>query len=275
MPSAGELLRRERLKRNRSLSDIASETCICSRYLVAIEEDNPKVLPGDFFHRSFIRQYASVLGLEEKEIRQILVAVGPVEDIDLYPTFSIPQEIAKVEQASKPLAHISTRVSAILLFVVLVGCSGLYAVWNRAQEAADPDLHAAVAAVASSTQSAPAPAPQSRPAGQGIPSDSNGNLPAQTAEPQKTGQMDVNLAATEKTWVSLSSKGKTVYSGVLDPSESKRFAIPEQARLLTGNAAALDVHVNGRAIGPIGLRGQVRVVLLSQNNFQILSPPKM
>jgi cytoskeleton protein RodZ len=272
MPSAGELLRRERLTRNRSISDIARETCICSRYLHAIEEDNPKVLPGDFFHRSFIRQYARVLGMEESQIREILDSVDPPAEIDLAPTFSIPQQIADVEQSCKPLAHISTRVAAMLLVVVLAGCSGLYALWNRAQEAADPAMQVAptvtaAPAAASPTQAEPVATPKR--------TEVQPTHPEPDPTQGDSAQMDVNLAATEKTWVSLSSDGRTVYRGMLDPSESKHFAITEHARLLTGNAAALHLHVNGRALGPLGSRGQVRVVLLSQNNFQVLSPRKV
>jgi hypothetical protein len=247
MPSAGELIRCERLKRDRSLSEIASETCISKRYLEAIENDDPGILPGDFFHRSFIRQYARVLGLAETDIRQIVDSLGPPPDIDPLATFNIPQQIAAVEQASRPLAHISTRVCALLFLLVLVGCSGLSAWWNQAQEAADPAMHVAEIVPVAAT----------------------------TTRLIDAAQLDVSLAAREKTWVSLSSDGKTVYSGFLDPSEPKRFAIAQQARLLTANAAGLDLSINGRAVGPLGPRGQARVVLLTQENFQILSPRKM
>src|SRR5687768_13627325 len=108
MPSAGEILRYEREKRSRTLSDIASETCISTRYLQAIEADDTKILPGDFFHRSFIRQYADCLKLDPGTTKRILDAVGPAPDIDPIPVFSIPQQIAAVEQQSRPLAHIPT-----------------------------------------------------------------------------------------------------------------------------------------------------------------------
>src|SRR6476620_11039943 len=137
MPSAGELIRIERVKRNRVLSEIATETCICTRYLEAIEADNPKILPGHFFHRSFIRQYAAALGLEESLTQRILDAVEPVPEIDPVPALSLPLQIAHVEMQQKPLARIPTRVAAALLVVVLAGCSGLYALWHRAEEKAD------------------------------------------------------------------------------------------------------------------------------------------
>ena len=243
MPSAGELLRYEREKRNRTLCEIASETCISSRYLKAIEADDPKVLPGDFFHRSFIRQYADCLKLDCATTKAILDAVEPAPEIDLLPAFSIPQQIAEAEQQSKPLAHVPTRVAATLLFVVLAGCSGLSALWNRAQEAADPALQVVQAATDAPTADA--------------------------------GKIAVALAATEKTWVSVSSEGKTVYAGMLDAAQTKNFALAQSAKVLTRNAAAVDVRMNGRSLGPLGPRGEMRIVLFSQDRIEIVSPRKM
>lgn len=278
MPSAGELIRIERVKRNRVLSEIATETCICTRYLEAIEADNPKILPGHFFHRSFIRQYAAALGLEESLTQRILDAVEPVPEIDPVPALSLPLQIAHVEMQQKPLARIPTRVAAALLVVVLAGCSGLYALWHRAEEKAD--LMQVAQAASSDTPDVTTP---SVPA---IVAPATGNAAAQTtggapqnprtaAAESDPGKISVDLSATEKTWVSISSAGHMIFSGVLDPSQTKNFALAESARLLTGNAAGLDVRMNGRPLGPLGSRGQVRVVLFSQDNYQILSPHKM
>jgi len=262
MPSAGELIRSERVKRNRNLSEIAAETRISRRYLEAIESDNPKLLPGNFYHRSFLRQYAAALGLEEALTKQILDAVEPVPEVDPVPALSLPLQIAHVEMQRKPLARIPTRVAATLLVLVLAGCSGLYAIWHRAEERADLMEMAQPASPEPTSAMPPAP-----PAGQTAPAE---------ADPEPTAsRLSVDLAATEKTWVSLSSAGRMVFSGVLDPSQTKNFALGESARLLTRNAAGLDVRMNGRPLGPLGSRGQVRVVVFNQDNYQILSPHKM
>jgi len=278
MPSAGELLRTERLKRNCALAEIANLTCISTRYLEAIESNDTRTLPGDFFHRSFIRQYASALGLEEAETRRILDAVEPTPEIDPIPVMSVPLQIAEVEQSAKPLAQIPTRVAAILLLVVLGGCSGLYAIWHRAQESADmPPAIAESAAPASQPNEAKPPVST-------VPAVSDPAAPAADAVatttdtqavPVDSGKITVDLAATETTWVSLSAQGRTLFSGILDASQTKNFAVPENAKLLTGNAAGLDVRMNGRPLGPLGPRGQVRVILFSQDNFRIVSPNKM
>ena len=84
-----------------------------------------------------------------------------------------------------------------------------------------------------------------------------------------------SLSARERTWVSLSSDGKTVFSGVLYARQTKNIEGLENAKLLTGNAAGLDVRWNGKSIGPLGTRGQVKMVLFTPENFQIISPRKM
>ena len=64
MGSFGENLRRERELRGVSLREIADNTKISIRFLEALEEDRVDVLPGGLFPRSFVRQYATFVGLD-------------------------------------------------------------------------------------------------------------------------------------------------------------------------------------------------------------------
>jgi len=64
----GEQLKAARQSKNLSLDDIQNITKIQRRYLVAIEENNLSVLPGDFYVRAFIRQYALAVGLHPDEV---------------------------------------------------------------------------------------------------------------------------------------------------------------------------------------------------------------
>src|SRR5580693_5172181 len=68
MTSVGKVLRTEREAQGREMAEIAEELCITKRYLRAIEEDDLKTLPGCFFYKSFVRQYATLLGVDEKRI---------------------------------------------------------------------------------------------------------------------------------------------------------------------------------------------------------------
>jgi hypothetical protein len=86
------------------------------------------------------------------------------------------------------------------------------------------------------------------------------------------GRVVLSLSATEKTWLSITSNGKKIFSGILEPSQSKTLTGAEDATLKVGNAGGIEVLWNGKSIGPIGPRGQVRTVQFTPEKFRILSP---
>lgn len=60
----GEVLREAREEQGLSLDDIQEITKIQKRYLVAIEQDDFHALPGRFYARAFIKEYAYAVGLD-------------------------------------------------------------------------------------------------------------------------------------------------------------------------------------------------------------------
>ena len=68
MNSVGDILRTERENQGRSIAQIADELCITHGYVRAMENGDFKSLPGLFFYKSFSRQYAGILGIEDKRI---------------------------------------------------------------------------------------------------------------------------------------------------------------------------------------------------------------
>ncbi len=80
--------------------------------------------------------------------------------------------------------------------------------------------------------------------------------------------------AHEATWLSVSSDGKPVFSGILQANQTKTVGGKQFAKMRVGNAAGLEVRLNGKLLGPLGARGQVLIVLFTPDNFQIVSPPK-
>src|SRR3712207_7409434 len=49
-----------------------------------------------------------------------------------------------------------------------------------------------------------------------------------------------SLTATDKVWVQITSEGKTLFIGTLDANQNRQFTVGPTAKLLTGNAGALD-----------------------------------
>ena len=72
--------------------------------------------------------------------------------------------------------------------------------------------------------------------------------------------MVLKLSATERTWLSISSDGKEIFAGILQPSESKTLTGLDRATMKVGNAGGIEVLWNGKSISPLGTRGQVLTI---------------
>jgi len=95
------------------------------------------------------------------------------------------------------------------------------------------------------------------------------------SEPAPPGyKVMLDLMAREATWLSVSSDGKPVFSGILQANQSKTVGGKQFAKMRVGNAAGIEVRLNGKLIGPLGARGQVLVVLFTPDNFEIVAPPR-
>ena len=79
--------------------------------------------------------------------------------------------------------------------------------------------------------------------------------------------MLLDLIAHEETWLAASSDGKMVFQGILAPNDTKTIEGREFAKLKLGNAAGIEVHLNGKLLGPLGARGQVLEVRLPAGYF--------
>ncbi|MBB6444203.1 cytoskeletal protein RodZ [Bacillus benzoevorans] len=64
MTEIGNRLKEARLAKGLSLDDLQGMTKIQKRYLLGIEEGNYSSMPGNFYVRAFIKQYAEAVGLE-------------------------------------------------------------------------------------------------------------------------------------------------------------------------------------------------------------------
>ena len=272
MTSVGEMLRREREVQGRGVAEIAEDLCITQRYLRAIEEDDLKSLPGTFFYKSFVRQYAAILGLSaekiQAEVESLTSSDHPLPLPGHDPRYSAAAQDPIVSAANRRLfseRRVALPVAALVL--MLVACSGFYAWWNRApQTSAKARATPSGVTAPSSVPAAPVAEVAAKP------SSSPGVEVSTITGPDGVNQVVVNVSATEKTWISITSDGKQIFSGTLEPSQTKTLTGHEVARMKVGNAGGLEVRWNGKPIGPIGPRGKVRVVLFTPENFQIIEP---
>jgi cytoskeleton protein RodZ len=272
MFSIGERLRQERLRRGLEIDQIAERTRISSRYLEAIEAEDLAKLPGGFFTRSFVRQYARFLDLDDPELDAELDRFTRTAEPALPPPETLGQQfdLAPISPHRKSRRLEPRRAMASLmgfLAVVLV-CSGLYALWQRPWRLPEPvRTTAPVAAPApalppSAQPRPPAPVPG---ASSAPPTEAAGPPPPQPAAP-----ILLDLRATGEVWIRVAADGKYLFSGTLKPGQSRTFQGQAAMSLLTGNAGGLQIGFNGTPLGPIGPKGQIRTVEFTPQGHQIL-----
>ena len=68
MPEIGETLREARMRERIDVSEIEAKTKIRAKYLRALENEEWDLLPGPTFVKSFLRTYATALGLDGKAL---------------------------------------------------------------------------------------------------------------------------------------------------------------------------------------------------------------
>lgn len=66
--NVGKKLRAAREAKGYTLDDLQQITKIQKRYLIAIEDDKFDQLPGDFYVRAFVKQYANTVGLDGDDL---------------------------------------------------------------------------------------------------------------------------------------------------------------------------------------------------------------
>ncbi len=87
---------------------------------------------------------------------------------------------------------------------------------------------------------------------------------------QDSADFRVELSALEPTWLSIVEDGKQIFSGVLEAAQTKFLEGHDTARIRTGNAGGLNCVFNGKPIGTLGPRGQVRTVVFTKSNYEVL-----
>ena len=249
-----EVLQRARLDRGIDLATVAARTKIKAKYLQAIEAGDRKSLPGAFFYKSFVHQYATFLGVDTRaidaEIDRVLSADAPLP----LPR-AAKQRAVKLSSRSRGARKYFSYAAFVL---ILVACSAIDGWWHESR-----------APVVENTMRRRAPSPATG----RVSLTSVSQVAAGPAAAAAGSRVELALTATEETWLSVSSDGTPVFSGLLEANQTKTIEGKEFAKLRVGNAAGLEVRLNGKPLGPLGAHGQVRDLAFTPDKFQFVSPP--
>jgi len=202
--------------------------------------------------------------------------------------------------------------AAIVVVVVMLVCSGVYAWLQRPHNPISahnnpPPLTTPAAPVQAApepsapaqTAAAPSAAPTEQPPPSGTPASQPQTPPVSTAPslvpspvapapattavkperasaaPNPDATIHVAITAEEPVWVLARADGKYAFSGTLEAQQTRTVDAVTSVLIRLGNAGGVNITLNGKPIGPVGPKGQVRTVQFTPGGFQIVpaKPP--
>lgn len=123
MTELGNRLKDARLAKGLSLEDLQSITKIQKRYLIGLEEGNYSSMPGNFYVRAFVKQYAEALQLNPDEIFETYKNEIPATHND-----DLTEQLSRVKTrktVSEGSSKIFDIIPKVLIGVFIIGAAGV------------------------------------------------------------------------------------------------------------------------------------------------------
>ncbi|WP_332648238.1 helix-turn-helix domain-containing protein [Lysinibacillus sp. 54212] len=137
----GARLKEARLSKGYSLDDLQEITKIQKRYLVGIEEGNYSIMPGTFYVRAFIKQYAEAVGLNPDELlEQFKTDVPGTQTEEVAQSYAQSPSRRKLSSrsSSKMMEAMPKIIVGLFIVVIIVVIWSLYlAKGNKTPDAVD------------------------------------------------------------------------------------------------------------------------------------------
>ncbi len=266
--SFGASLRRERELRGITLDEISRVTKISVRLLEAIEADRFDILPEGVFRKSFIRGYARYLGMNEEQVLQeyaleVQAVVSP----------------AAPEVKHEPLARIELarwlrRVVITLAFVLAAVAAG-YWYFREARSSGEhsssiPHQDRLAQTSGSAEPDTHLPDNARKPALRvlGELAKNRGERSTAGISTEAGAGIELVVDVTATCWLSVRTGETVLFSGLMKPSESRKFSLQSPLSLVLGNAGGVKIWVNGQEFASLGESGERRVLEVSPENYQ-------
>ena len=263
-------LRRSREERKISLEQVAEATLINIRFLEAIERGDMSMLPQAYV-RAFIREYASVIGLDQGDVmkrydealagkaverqarpepeapqeREVLPAQEAPQEPEAppEPPPPSPRELTEERPAETGSPEARPRIARyVAVTVALAAIAALVAVfWNR--NGTPPPGEVPFQDVVRENEARiapPTPASQTPP-----------------AQPAPADSLALTASITDSVWVQLTIDAGAPQEFLFGAGRKRSWKAKEKFVVTLGNAGAVQFTLNGISLGTLGKPGAV------------------
>jgi cytoskeletal protein RodZ len=250
----GARLKNARESRGLSLHGVSDLTKISVPLLEALERDDYSRLPGGIFSRSFVKAFATVVGLDADAAVAQFVEEHAQHERDSLATAGEPevtpedrQFLLRQQRAVRLLRWGVTIVAAVAVVALLYE---LWVWWPRPEPAviAVPHMTETPLPPPASEQAAPPPAEAAPPAAA---------VPPAAAKPEPPRMpMVFEFTAAAACWLELTADGVVVLSRELQAGERHRVEATQELRVHAGDPGVLEWTIDGARAVALGEAGK-------------------
>lgn len=249
MGTLGEWLRAARQERGITLSQVEQATKIRHKYLMALEEEDSRLLPPEVYTLSFLKTYCRYLALDpEAGVRRYFAWRGRPEPEGLQP-------------AIRPLrwsVTIGANSLVAMLTVLALALLGYYAYHQYTI------FRGSLAASSGTPELGVAPTPVRLPpvAYASAPEEPQATGPSPAARPLPTATLipgvSLEISARARCWLRVIVDGRVAFEGFLSPGQTRTWTGREMVFIRAGNAGGIEITYNGKKLGLFGASGEVK-----------------
>ncbi|AIZ60248.1 RodZ domain-containing protein [Bacillus sp. FSL R5-0432] len=274
MTELGKRLVEAREEKGMSLEDLQTVTKIQKRYLLAIEQGNYDIIPGKFYVRAFIKQYAEAVGLNPEqlfeEFRKDVPSTYNDEVSDklsnIKPQRELPKPASKVLELLPTILIIGGIIVVIAIIYVIVqavnhdsGQKNNQAAPQQSESKYEVSEDSSLAKDQKKKEKASSDDKEkSSKKDDSSKGDETVSLKATNTEGSTTtyevsgaDEMELTISASQASWLRVRDEsGKVLKMGELKDGESFKTDLSDlsQVDIRLGNASGIDIKVNDETL---------------------------
>lgn len=284
----GERLKEARTEKGYTLDDLQGITKIQKRYLSSIENEDFSTMPGAFYVRAFIKQYAEAVGLDADEMlslyRHSSGATEIEEEEKALPATTLTRSSKRSPRTSKQLNDVIPKVIFALFIIVIIGV--IYFLWINGEskkQQIDVGTEDPITVQDQQTDQDPTVTEEDE-------EDAAEEEVEEPAEPEEVAQTLTHVSdnGEDSTYKLTDAKEFNLeidvsgesWVGVLDSARTERMPAPRGAdvynagdtvafdvsdtdsvRIRVGRTASVDIHVNGELLEYVSDRVTQNIII--------------